>query len=584
MKLRYLTLLSAGAVLAALLAACSTTAPGTGGGPPPTSASCAVPATLPGSISTPMTLQAGCYAPSGDVSVDAALTLDAGVTIVMPAGAYLDIGYAGTGGRLVAQGTAANPVTIEGAQASKGYWVGIEFYSKTSSGAPNLLSHTIVRDGGASTDTGDVSLYDASVTIADSQFLNSQNYGITADGSSRLPGFSSNTITGNTQGAMEIPAEAMSDLDVGTTYTGNGTDRVSVSGTVDNGATTSVHWPGIDVPFYGSDSIDVSSPVTVDPGFVLEMAPGIGAWLDVGYSTPAGTLNVQGTSADPAVFESWSGQPGDWIGIEFYSKGTVSYPNVLNHAEVNDAGANADTGNVSLYGASATISNSKIQNGKAYGIYADGSSTLPGFSTNVVTGNTQGAMDIPAEDMSQLDVASSYTGNASDYVYVGGTVDNGSGNMVHWPAIDVPFFATDPISLDSPVTADAGMSMVMGSGNYIDVGYSGTPGSFYAHGTAGAHVVFRAPSPGASYWDAINFYSPTSGGAPNILDYTTIEDGGAYTGEVYVASGGGATVTNSRFLYSNVGICVDPSRNSFSQSGNSFDSSVTTDIDTTGGC
>ena len=593
MKMRLAILSALSAVLLVALSACQTASPGGGGGGthPPASASCASPAPLPTTISSPMTLTAGCYEPTDGVSVDAALTIDAGVTILMPAGSYFDIGYGGTAGSLNAQGTAASPIVFEGnvSNASRGYWVGIEIYSKSTAGAPNVLNHTTVADGGSySADSGDVSLYNGSATITNSTFQNSSAFGIFADGVSTLPGFSANKIDGNARGAMEIPAQDMSDLDVATTYNGNTVDVVDVAGTVDHGSATTVHWPGIDVPFYATDSISLDSPVVVDAGFVMQADAGNGIYLDVGYGGTAGALNAQGTASDPVVFEGSAGNPDDWVGIEIYSKSTAGAPNVLNHTTVADGGSySADSGDVSLYNGSATITNSTFQNSSAFGIFADGVSTLPGFSANKIDGNARGAMEIPAQDMSDLDVATTYNGNTVDVVDVAGTVDHGSATTVHWPGIDVPFHATDAISLDSPVVVDAGFVMKMDAGTYLDVGYGGTAGRLNAQGTSTDPVVFQGygTSPGPGYWDAITFYTPSTGSATNVLNHAIVMDGGSGAGDVVVGSSADATVTNSRIGDSgSAGICVDPARQSFSQSGNTFVSPYSVQVDTSGSC
>ncbi len=595
MKMRLAILSALSAVLLVALSACQTASLGGGGGgggtPPPGSASCAAPAALPTTISSPMTLTAGCYEPTGSVSVDAALTIDAGVTILMPAGSYFDIGYPSTPGTLNAQGTAASPIVFEGNvnNAPAGYWVGIEIYSKSYTSTPNALNDVTVRDGGSySQDSGDVSLYGGSATITNSTFQNSSAFGIFADGASTLPGFSANKINGNALGAMEIPAQDMSDLDVATSYLGNTRDIVAVSGIVDHGATTTVHWPGIDVPFYATDSISLNSPVVVDAGFVMQADAGQGIYLDVGYTGTPGSLNAQGTASKPVVFEGSSGSPGDWVGIEVYTKSTTASPNVLNYTTVADGGSySVDSGNVSLYGGSVTITNSTFQHSSAFGISADGASTLPGFSANTINGNALGAMEIPAQDMSDLDVATAYNGNTIDVVDVAGTVNHGSTTTVHWPGIDVPFHATDAISLDSPVVVDAGFVMQMDAGTYVDVGYNGTAGRLNAQGTSTDPVVFQGygTSPGPGYWDAINFYTPSTGATPNMLNHTFVMDGGSSTGDVVVMNSAGATVTNSQIGdSSSAGICVDPSRQSFSQSGNTFVSPYSVQVDTSGSC
>lgn len=86
-------------------------------------------------------------------SIQAALTLEAGVSLTFNSGSGLDVE---TSGSLKAIGTSNAPIIFTGLEEAQGYWQGIEFYRSNSNN--NILEHTVVEYGGSgnASDSGNI--------------------------------------------------------------------------------------------------------------------------------------------------------------------------------------------------------------------------------------------------------------------------------------------------------------------------------------------------------------------------------------------------------------------------------------------
>lgn len=369
MKLRYaLPFVAAAGVLVALSACQSTLPGGSGTNPPPTtSASCASPAALPTSIDTATTLKAGCYEPANDVSVNAALVLSPGVTILMPSNTSITVD---TGGSLSAVGDPSNGITIEG-DGSLAPWGDLNFY--TSSPA-NVLSYVTVSGGGSQND-GEVFVGStASVSISHAKIENSAAYGVyVADDGLPFPAFASNRITLNTLGAMRIPASVMPSLDPASDYSGNSDDVVAVDGATNvtpmPGHSGALTWPALNVPYAVKSGFTVYTDVVVADGVTMRFDAGEALTVDTNASSSGSLKAVGGTKG--IVFEGDKNND-PWGDINFY---TSSPNNVLSNVTVNYGGSPGD-GDVFIgSGAAAQVLHSRLENSQGFGICNHGTLT-----------------------------------------------------------------------------------------------------------------------------------------------------------------------------------------------------------------
>ncbi len=122
-------------------------------------------------------------------------TIAAGAQLVFRAGGYIDVSQLGT---LIANGSATSPILFTAAQASPGYWKGIQF---TFSNMNNIMNYTTVEYGGPKiSGEGNVSLYGTGtlapkLTLTNSTLRFSSTYGLWLD---KLPQINSDVSTSNT--------------------------------------------------------------------------------------------------------------------------------------------------------------------------------------------------------------------------------------------------------------------------------------------------------------------------------------------------------------------------------------------------
>lgn len=136
--------------------------------------------------------------------VDAALTLDPGVTVELDQDVRLIVEE---GGSLTANGTAEAPVTLTGAAENvTGFWVGVQVLSNTTA---NSLTHTLLEYTGSDTWTGspesDAALYlgeDAAMSLTDVEIGPGGGYGISVDTATTALSCSNVVFTGLEDGAV----------------------------------------------------------------------------------------------------------------------------------------------------------------------------------------------------------------------------------------------------------------------------------------------------------------------------------------------------------------------------------------------
>jgi hypothetical protein len=113
---------------------------------------------------------------TGNTGVDMLLTIEPGVELQFNAGGALNVSRTGA---IVAQGTAAEPITFTGAEQTKGYWNGIQV---TFSSIPTVFDNTILEYGGApSGNTYALIGYfgnDTNGSVTNSVLRSSQNHGV----------------------------------------------------------------------------------------------------------------------------------------------------------------------------------------------------------------------------------------------------------------------------------------------------------------------------------------------------------------------------------------------------------------------
>ena len=112
------------------------------------------------------------------------LTIEPGVQIQFTSGKYLSIGGSSSSykGKLIAQGTQANPIIFTGSEQTPGYWRGVYFYNYADD--TSVIENCVVEYAGSSS-TG-IYIKDSSPTIKNTTVQYSSIYGIYTSNSSSL--------------------------------------------------------------------------------------------------------------------------------------------------------------------------------------------------------------------------------------------------------------------------------------------------------------------------------------------------------------------------------------------------------------
>ena len=335
-----------------------------------------------------------------EVKVTSPITVATGVTLKMTQGLYINAAEFTVKGTLLVEGTSSDPVVFTGggrsalsfepgsgasvvdhAQILKagGEYCCPNIYPAISiKGSSPTITNSVVHEAKA----GAISITQGgSPEISFSQISASKGWGITysaAAGNSGQVNIHDNLVEGGGGGGISastsgsaVTAKALSgnvilanggvglyysgpDIPGGitdNTLSGNKTNLIEIGGTVASSST----WNN------GGVEIKLTGDITVASGVTLKITQGVHFQMGSSKFTVKGTLNAEGTSADPIVFNE-----GTRSALVF-EPGSGS--SVINYAEVLKAGGTTCCGKVypaiAIKGSSPTITNSTLRESSA---------------------------------------------------------------------------------------------------------------------------------------------------------------------------------------------------------------------------
>lgn len=325
------------------------------------------------------------YLLDGEVmNVTAPVALDPGVEFVMKENAGLGV-Y--DGGALALNGTAGQDVEIRGLEANKGYWRGIHIETNSSK---NIFTFAKISDAGANyvfccNRKATVFLKGGRLTMQSTTLSNGAELGLVADDDAELVEYRQNVITTHDLHPVYLAAERMGELDgMGSSYTGNGFDFLTVDNSDINSPTTFFE---SNVPYnITAFVLDIKAALSIEAG--VDIAFGENGGMGV-YDS--GSLNAVGAADKKIKFRGQENVLGYWRGIHIE---TNSNNNVLSHTEVHNAGQNYvyccnEKAAILLKGGKVTVESSYISDNNGCGIFVKSGGTLT-ESGNTFAGNTDG--------------------------------------------------------------------------------------------------------------------------------------------------------------------------------------------------
>lgn len=460
------------------------------------------------------------YVVTTGVKVHALLTVEPNVVVAFQQNASLTVEDAGG---IRAEGTADERIVFRGIQSAPGYWGGIIIRTNSMD---NVLDYVDVTHGGmdyGNLMVGYLAADNARVTVRNSTFSHSANYGIWVEDGGRFRAFENNTVSNNHDAPLYAPLNSIGVLDASTTMNDNGStsskNYVQLYGQDVDEAMT---WPALNgTPYLIEGMVKVDQNVLIEAGANFLMGQSASIYVEGGAS-----ITAIGTGDKRIEFRGVQASRGYWEGIVVR---TNSVGNVFDYVDILHGGSSYGSltvGYLAADNARVKLTNSTIGESANYGIWIEDNGRFAEFGSNVITGNSDGAIYAPLAAIDALDSESMYGGNDKNEVRVyGQTLDE----EATWANLtDAVYMFEGTFRITAPVTIEAGADFRFASNAslWIDEG-----GSLKAIGTSTEQITFQGAEASPGYWFGIIFRSNSQN---NVLEHVIVSEGGRDYGNVTV--------------------------------------------------
>ncbi|RIH74336.1 hypothetical protein Mterra_04088 [Calidithermus terrae] len=322
------------------------------------------------------------YLVDGFIEVNSRLEIEPGTLLRFTKDSELNI----DGGELIAVGTPAARIRMEGLNPVTGYWSGIIFGTNAR---PSRIEYVDIvnagQEGGYYHPKGALAGFGGSLVLKHSTISGSYVNGAIFR-SLRLIEFENNRFFGNTWYGVVIDPAQVHLLDAASDYAGrekpNGRPYV---GTGLGDLEEDVTWKKLNAPYFVEGYLNVAwGTLTLAPGVKL-------VFSDKGNLTveETGALRAVGTAAEPVVFTGKEAVPGYWAGIWFFD--STSRANKLEHVDIGYAGGESILGlnaNVVVdFDAYLSLSHANIHHSQGWGVRC-GNPEVDGYVLELGPGNT----------------------------------------------------------------------------------------------------------------------------------------------------------------------------------------------------
>lgn len=459
----------------------------------------------------------------GSIDIDAFLTIDPGVKIIVDEDVNIFVSKDGT---IVSNGESANHVEFTSSNIDGGIlWKGIEIVSTSSQNAFNFTDFSYA---GRSEYGGFSNFVDVEATLAirdegkysltNCSISNSGGYGIYMR-YGEIVNFENNDFSDNTFAGIGLDIDQAVKIDGTSTFTNN-QHAVEIYGSTFD-ATGEPSLASLDAgnPYYVSGDLDITSLLNVDEGAKFEMAEDVNVKISDG-----GVLSAIGTANNKIEFTTANLNAGLlWKGFEFISGDSR---NELTHCIISYAG-NSIYGSFSNFvdveaaiamhsDAKLSLTNTEVSNSGGYGLYSRYGEFVD-FSSNSFVDNSYDHLGLPANQVQNVDEATTFLGG-DEYaveIYNGGGLTQES----TWVNLNgsARYNVVGEITVQAGLTINPGAEIDLNEDVDIDVRDGGY---LIANGTADNIILFTSSNEaGQIAWGGINIYTND---ARNSLDFVTI--------------------------------------------------------------
>lgn len=496
-----------------------------------------------GEIGANATWGAGEHLVTCDVLADGGtLLVEAGANVSFADGTGLVVGEE-RAGTLTVAGSAEAPVLFSGAG-----WAGVSFGALATDSS---LTQLAVDGASVNIDGAAILAVSLSITGATECALVLGGSLATGSGPLEVTGNAGTPACATFASAHTLPAE-------GSTYAGNGDDRIVVSGEDFAG---SVRWANLGVPWHAEDSIELNG--TADEPAVLSLAAGVelrmdgGATIELSPDGGASGFVAEGTEEAPVTIVAAGGDAaGFWRGIKV-AGGTSTF--ALAWTTLSGAGASGASA-LAIADVTAVLDHVTIERCEGTGLEV-GEGAFLETSAALVVRECAIPVETTAAALGTLP-SGELTGNDADVISV---TDGEMTTSATWSSLGVPVRIDDDLTLDGTAVSPAvltlgpGLALRFASGKGLHLSRNDGAAGLIVAGTAEAPVTmgpWDANTPGA--WAGL-FVGDASVDASTTLTWLDVgyAGGRSLKGNVHVESAS-PTLTNVNLHHSEeYGLYVD---------------------------
>lgn len=316
------------------------------------------------------------YIVSGNIDVNAALTIQPGVTIMFKDNAGLTIQEQGS---ITAIGEKSNTIYFTSQAGKRNSWQGITVLSNTH----NVLEYCKVEHGAVNVTVG-TNNNAAVMEISNSEITAAGADGITVARGSQITHFEGNKIYTNTAFPVSLYVADAGMLSNNNQYYNNGKEFIHLLGGSYT-ETTNMQLNHLNEPYLISGTVIAGGEFKIMPGTRLYMD--VNASLIIDGTTGHGSFSAVGSAGETITIAGLNNAVGIWNAIIFRS--SASNSNRIEYCNISGGGLGSYNGMIVLENentpSQVIIRNNNIMNSAASGIYIGSSSQ---YNSDINTANT----------------------------------------------------------------------------------------------------------------------------------------------------------------------------------------------------